>query len=144
MQSKEPYGSIRVLTSLDYVKQILMKEGFYDPGLFQIRKEGQVFGLVKRVSKEFEVHVRGYVDNTLDSEIEISRDFFEHPFYKAKPYYHYLINILRKYNIPYQVVRPLPPDPILEVPERLTAWKPIVAILALAGIFMFFIRRVLL
>ena len=134
------YGNIRVLVSMGYVKQVLKQEDFYDPWFLQIWKEGQIFGLAKRVSREFEIHVRGYVDNTLDAEIEISRDFLEHLSYKAEPYYGYLTSILAKYNIPYQVVRPLPRDPtVLEVPGTLTEWKPIVAgTLALAGIFLFF------
>jgi len=141
MKEKEPYGSIRVLVSMDYVKWALKHEGFYDPWFLQIWKEGQVFGLAKRVSKEFEIHVRGYIDNTLDAEIEISREYLEHLSDKAKPYYDYLISILTKYNIPFQTVRPLPQTPIfLEVPKKLTEWKPIAATLAL-GAFLVFIRK---
>jgi len=138
MKAKEPYGSIRVLVSMDYVKRALKQEGFYDPWFLQIWKEGQSFGLVKHVSKEFEIHVRRYVDSTLDAEIEISRDFLEYLSDKVKPYYRYLIGILVKYNIPFQAVHPLPPDPILEVPRRLTEWKPIVTASVL-GAFLSFI-----
>jgi len=141
MKVNEPYGSIRVFVDLNYVKQVLMREGFYDPGFLQWKKEGQVFGLVKRISKEFEVHVRGYDDNTLDAEIEISRDYLQHPFYGSNPCYDYLINILVKYNIPYQVVRPLPRCPTsLNVPKGLIPWRPIAGFLGLVGTFFFFRR----
>lgn len=121
----KPRGKIKVLTDINYVKQVLIKEGFYDPGILQIWKEGQVFGLAKHLGKVLETHVRGYADSTLDAEIEISRDFLEHLSYEGKPFYGYLVNILKKYNIPFQVVDQLPPDPTsVEVPEKLTNWKP--------------------
>ena len=119
MKVKEPYGNIRVFVSMDYVKRALKQEGFYDPWFLQIWKEGQVFGLVKHVSKEFEIHVRGYVDSTLDAEIEISRDFLEHLSNKAKPYYRYLIGILVKYNIPYPNCTPLTSRPYLRSSQEI-------------------------
>jgi len=126
------HGKIKVLSDINYVKQVLMKEGFYDPGILQVWKEGQVFGLAKRIGKVLETHVRGYSDNTLDAEIEISRDFLEHLSYEGKPFYGYLTNILKKYNIPFQIIDQLPPDPIsVEVPEKLTNWKPLIAMLIL-------------
>ncbi|MEM3448494.1 MAG: hypothetical protein QXP38_06405, partial [Nitrososphaerota archaeon] len=67
------YGGIEVYMDLDTVKSLLMREGFYDPGILQKRKEGQEFGLVKPINELIEVHVRGYKDNTLDAEVELSR-----------------------------------------------------------------------
>jgi len=126
------HGKIKVLSDINYVKQVLIKEGFYDPGILQIWKEGQVFGLAKRINKVLETHVRGYADNTFDAEIEISRDFLEHLSYEGKPFYGYLVNILKKYNIPFQIIDQLPPDPTsVEVPEKLTRWKPVVSFLIL-------------
>jgi len=51
----------------------------------------------------------------------------EHITYKAKPYYGYLIDILEKHGIPYELTDYLPPDPVfIEVPKRVTRWKSIV------------------
>jgi len=130
--SIKAHGKIKVLSDINYVKQVLMNEGFYDPGILQVWKEGQVFGLAKRIGKVLETHIRGYADSTLDAEIEISRDFLEHLSYDGKPFYGYLTNILKKYNIPFQIIDPLPHDPsTIEVPEKLTSWKPLFGILIL-------------
>lgn len=119
-------GAIKVLVNLDIVKNVLLKEGFYDPGILQTWKKGQVFGLVKPLNKLIEVHVRGYKDGILDAEVELSREYLEHP-YEVKPFYGFLIRILRKYRIPFKVIRPIPPDPkFIRIPKTLTRWKPLV------------------
>lgn len=126
------YGAIKVFVDLNVIKKILLREGFYDPRILQTWKKGQVFGLVKRLNDLIEVHVRGYKDNTLDAEVELSREYLEHP-YEVKPFYGLLINILRRYGIPFRIISPIPPDPrYISVPENLTRWKPL---LALAMIF---------
>jgi len=79
-------GAIKVFADLNDIKEILMREGFYDPGILQTWKEGQEFGFSKPLNELLEVHVRGYVDNTLDAEVELSRDYLEHP-YEVKPFY---------------------------------------------------------
>jgi len=80
--------------------------------------------LVKLIDEKLEIHVRGHNANILDAEIELSREFLEHVTYKAKPYYGYLINILEKHEIPYQIINRLPPDLVfIEVPKKLTRWK---------------------
>ncbi|HWQ17290.1 MAG TPA: hypothetical protein VNL13_05615 [Sulfolobales archaeon] len=100
--------------------------------------------MVKSLNEYIEVHVRGYKDNTLDAEVELSREYLEHP-YDVKPYYGYLINILRKYNIPFKALGPLPPDPsYISVPKTLTRWKPlalIIGIFALAAFVIWFSRK---
>ncbi|MEM0171805.1 MAG: hypothetical protein QXP36_01815 [Conexivisphaerales archaeon] len=121
------YGGIEVYMDLDTVKSLLMREGFYDPGILQKRKEGQEFGLVKPINELIEVHVRGYKDNTLDAEVELSREYLEHLSTGSSPSYGFLIDILRKYNIPYSVIKPLPSDPeYISIPKTLTKWKPLV------------------
>ena len=103
---------------MDYVKEILIQEGFTDPTPLQIWKEGQIFGLVKKIDEDLEMHVRGYDDFTLDSEIELSREYLEHP-YDCKPYYGPLLEILRRYRIPYRIIHPLPRDPsVIKVPKK--------------------------
>jgi len=130
-------GPIEALgTSMEYIKQTLLKEGFSDPSPLQVWKEGQVFGLTKPVGRGLEMHVRGYNDSSLDSEIELSRDYLEHP-YDCRPFYGPLLELLVRNGIPYITRRPLPPDPnTIAVPPQPTPWKPLVAagLATLAGL----------
>jgi hypothetical protein len=119
------YGAIKVHRDLEVVRRILLSEGFHEP-LLQGWKQGQVFGLVKPLNELVEVHVRGYEDGTLDAEVELSREYLEHLWYGSKPYYGYLIDILERHNIPFSIVKPIPPDPMyIEVPQNPTRWKPL-------------------
>ena len=136
------FGNIRVFSDLEIVRDTLLKEGFVNAGLLQIWKPGQVFGLVKRVDDKYEVHVRGYIDGTLDSELEVSREYFEHLFYGSQPCYEPLIKILNKYNIPYELVKPIQPCLGPPQPRILTPWKPIaisLIIIGAVGITLYFI-----
>jgi hypothetical protein len=117
------YGAIKVHRDLEVVRRILLSEGFHEP-LLQGWRGGQVFGLVKPLNELVEVHVRGYKDGTLDAEVELSRKYLEHLLYRSKPYYGYLIGILKRYNIPFSIVKPIPPDPTyIEVPQNPIKWK---------------------
>lgn len=130
-------GPIRVSTRIDNVRNALLQEGFNDPTPFQVQKEGQAFGLVKGVGDVLEMHVRGYDDLTLESEIELSREYLEHP-YDCKPYYGPLLNILRSHRIPFIIARELPPDPtFVKVPQKRTPWKPIAIGVGLICLFAF-------
>jgi hypothetical protein len=95
--------------------------------------EGElVFGLIKPLNELVEVHVRGYEDGTLDAEVELSREYLEHLWYGSKPYYGYLIDILKRYNIPFSIVKPIPPDPMyIEVPQNPIKWKPLLILAVL-------------
>jgi len=126
-----PRGPLRVFVNdMQEVERILEREGFSST-ILQIVKEGQVFGLVKKVNDVLEFHVRGFVDFTLDSEIEFSREYFEHP-YDCKPCYGVIFEILSRYEIGYSIIQPLPKDPeYIMVPQTKTPWKPLVAL----GIF---------
>jgi len=116
-------GPIKVYRDMDYIKEILIQEGFTDPAPLQIWKERQIFGLVKKINDDLEMHVRGYDDSTLDSEIELSREYLEHPG-ECKPYYGPLLEILSRYKIRYEIIRPLPRDPsVIKVPKNKTPWK---------------------
>jgi len=133
-------GKILVLDNIDRVKDILIKEGFREP-MLQTVKEGQVFGLIKPLDEVYEVHIRGYKDNTLDSEVEISREYLEHAG-SAKPYYDYLKALLNKYGIPYMIVDVLPQDFVfLPKPKTLTKWKPLALILLLIFLLVWFSRE---
>jgi hypothetical protein len=125
------YGAIKVHRDLEVVRRILLSEGFYEP-LLQGWRKGQVFGLVKPLNELVEVHVRGYEDGTLDAEVELSREYLEHLWYGSKPYYGYLINILKRYNIPFSIVKPIPPGPTyIEVPQNPIKWKPLLVLAVL-------------
>ena len=121
-------GPIKVFADMKRVREALIHEGFFDPTPLQVQKEGQVFGLVKKISDDLEMHVRGYDDFTLESEIELSREYLEHP-YDCKPFYGPLLKILHRYNIPFTIMRPLPKDPeLIRVPKNKTPWKPIIIV----------------
>jgi len=80
------------------------------------------------------MHVRGLNDGRLEAEIEISNDYFQHldDNYRrdATPE---LLQILDAYQIPYQTRGSLPQmEVILDPPKRLTPWKPVVTIAAIA------------
>ena len=62
---------------LQRVKEVLSLEGFNDTFL-QVRQSGQVFGLVKKLDNIWQMHVRGFNDERLEAEIEVSNDYFEH------------------------------------------------------------------
>jgi len=128
------YDAIRVFTDLTTIKKLLLEEGFYDTGILQSWKEGQVFGLAKPLENLLEVHIRGYLNNTLDAEVELSREYLGHP-YEVRPFYGYLINILRKYHIPFEIIRPLPPYPqYVLVPKNLTKWKSLIFLIGIVGV----------
>ncbi len=138
-------GRIKIFANLDVIKKLLLQEGFYDPGILQTWKKGQVFGFVKSLDDLIEVHVRGYEDNTLDAEIELSREYLEHP-YEVKPFYGFLIDILKKHKIPFRITGLIPPDPkYISVPETRTRWKPLfalaVAFIAIGGLIRVASRR---
>jgi hypothetical protein len=117
--------------SVHQVKDLFLRNGFYDPTPLQTVKPGQVFGVVKKLG-QLETHVRGYADNTLDSEIELSRDYLEHPG-EVMPYYGLLLPMLASLGVAYKITRALPPDPPgVTVPQRLTPWKPIAAAVGVA------------
>jgi len=122
---------------LEMAKEVLGQEGFRHTPL-QVVKPGQVFGLVKKVADIWEMHVRGFDDGRLESEIEISRDYFEHLDNRfrrdATPE---LKQILEIYQIPYKIEEDAPYSMVvLPYPESVTPWKPIAAI---AGIVAFLI-----
>jgi hypothetical protein len=137
------YGAVKVYCSLTSVKRILLNEGFRDARFLQTWKDGQVFGLVKPLNDLLEVHVRGYVDNTLDAEVELSREYLEHP-YDVKPFYGYLVDILRRHDVPYEIVKALPPNPQhVQVPKNPTRWKPLMlsALIISCGTILYFLSE---
>ncbi len=71
------YEDRKLSNWLETVRQVLLAEGFKNT-MLQVVKPGQVFGLVKRMDPVWEMHIRGFEGEVLESEIEVSRDYFEH------------------------------------------------------------------
>lgn len=131
MSSSLTYGPIKIIDhDTSTIRDIFLYEGFIST-IFQTFKAGQEYGLIKKIVEDLELHVRIYIDNSLDSEIELSREYLEHPF-ECKPFYGPIYDVLKKYKIRHQITRYIPPDPAeVQVPVKKTPWKPI-ALAALA------------
>ncbi|RIB35388.1 MAG: hypothetical protein BXU00_01320 [Candidatus Nanoclepta minutus] len=129
-------GSIRVLTDIKIVEEVLInKEGFRKTR-WQFRKKGQVFGLIKPINNFLEIHVRGYKDNTLNAELEISRKYLQHLFKSSIPFDIVLIHIFGKNNIPFEIIKPIHLSlPNINIPKFLISWKK-AAIFIIAFIFL--------
>lgn len=139
LMSKVVLDEHRKQALLEVVKKALLDEGFEDTRL-QFEEPTQAFGLIKKLMFPWEMHIRGYCDGSLASEIEVSREYLEHlnnqyRFFATKE----LIDILEKYEIPYRLIGKNPqPVPLEEIaaPETLTLWEPILktkGLLALLG-----------
>lgn len=114
---------------LSLVKQALFSEGFKHTDL-QIRKPNQVFGLVKKLHHPWEMHVRGFSNNRLEAEIEISREYLEHldDHYRRSAVSE-LVEVLNRHRIPYKITGKIPDQHfVMESPPILTEWKPLVFI----------------
>jgi len=130
-------GPIRVSVDIKLVRDILIKKEGFRKTRLQFKKKGQVFGVIKPVGNILEIHVRGYKDNTLDAELEISRKYIQHLFKGAVPFDLILINILRKHNIPFEIIKPINLSiPKIDIPKFLINWKK-ATIALIASIFAF-------
>jgi len=119
---------------LNAVKQALIADGFVNTVL-QIQKPNQVFGLVKKLVRPWEMHVRGLGTNRVEAEIEISREYLEHldDRYRRSAL-NELIQLLDRYEIPYQIEGEFPEQHVMiRPPSNLTPWIPfaIIGIVAL-------------
>jgi hypothetical protein len=113
--------------------QALTANGF-TPAAPSINK-GEKYGLSKKLENDLEWHVRAYVTSDvvlLESEIELSRDYFEHLNTQSRPYYKILGRLLQERGIPFWEVRHTPPDPeSLLLPTSRTPWKPLAVVVGL-------------
>ena len=121
---------------LEMAREVLVQDGFRHTPL-QVVKPGQVFGLVKRVDDIWEMHVRGFDDGRLESEIEISRDYFEHLDDRfRRDATADLKQILDAYEVPYSIEGDISHSTVvLPYPESVTPWKPL-AVLGGISIFL--------
>jgi len=134
-------GSIRVFTDIKLIEEILINKEGFKRTILQFRKEGQVFGVVKPINNFLEIHIRGYKDNTLDAELEISRKYIQHLFRDSIPFDIVLIHILSKYNIPFEIIKPIHISlPNISIPRFLISWKKAIAfIIAFVFLLIFLI-----
>lgn len=114
---------------LETTKEVLDQEGFRHTRL-QVVKPGQVFGLVKRVDSIWEMHVRAFDNGRLESEIEISRDYFEHLDDRfRRDATRDLKQILDVYEVPCNIEGDISHSTVvLPYPESVTPWKPLVVL----------------
>ncbi|MFX1404615.1 MAG: hypothetical protein ACFE9D_09125 [Promethearchaeota archaeon] len=117
------------------LKGALKRRGFYDPGVLQLYKRGQAFGLVRRVDKILEMHIRGFKDGLIEAEIEISRDYFEHlgP-NSCRSAQSELESILKEEGISFTSSSSSGETDRVEIPSKLTEWRKVLGLTAL-GIF---------
>ena len=120
---------------LERVKKALLSEGFKDTPL-QLGKldPNMVFGLIKEdESKIYQMHVRGYKDGHLESEIEISQQYWQHLFHRSRPATKELAEFFHRHNISYQIIGEQKVQVEIQPPKTLTEWKPFVIIFATIG-----------
>ena len=67
----------------------------------------------------------------------MSREYLEHLVYGSYPYDHYLMEILKRHNIPHKVVKPIESAQKPPKPTTLTPWKPLLLIAAVVGVIAF-------
>jgi len=133
-------GSIRVFTDIKLIEEVLINKEGFKKTILQFRKEGQVFGVVKAINNFLEIHIRGYRDNTLDAELEISRKYVQHLFKGSIPFDAILIYILGKHGIPFEIIRPINISlPNLDKPRFLINWKKAIAFIAASVFLLIFI-----
>lgn len=117
---------------LEVAKKVLVQEGFRHT-LLQVVKTGQVFGLVRKVGDIWEMHVRGFDDGRLESEIEISRDYFEHLDDRfRRDATTDLKQILDVREVPCSIEGDISHSTVvLPYPESVTAWKPLAVVVGI-------------
>ncbi|MFW9831865.1 MAG: hypothetical protein ACFFD8_08820 [Candidatus Thorarchaeota archaeon] len=117
---------------LPYLEQVLKQRGFYNPGALQLYKRNQVFGLIKQLDKPLEMHIRGFKDGTLEAEIEISREYFEHlgP-NSCQPAQAEIETILEEARIAFTPAPPLDEGKRVVIPRKLTEWRKVLALTTL-------------
>ncbi len=121
--------TIEIEEWLEMAKEVLVREDFRHTAL-QVVKPGQVFGLVRKEDDVWEMHVRGFDNGRLESEIEISRDYFEHlddRFRRDATLE--LKEILDAYQVPCSIEGDISHSTVvLPYPEGVTPWKPLAVV----------------
>jgi hypothetical protein len=91
-------------SSVEHFRRTLLAEGFSNIR-FQVWKNGQVFGYVRRIRNDLDWHVRAFKDGTLESEIEPPRTTIYHLIKQPVLHDGLLAQLLRRNQIPFQQSR---------------------------------------
>ncbi|MEM3737266.1 MAG: hypothetical protein QXJ75_04170 [Candidatus Bathyarchaeia archaeon] len=101
--------------------------GFTEPP--QLVKGRQVFGLSKELDDVWQLHIRGYEDGCLHSEVELRWIYAEHANEPSRPGHPWILDLLKKFRIEYSEREP--PEGCLRIklepPKTLTEWKSLSA-----------------
>jgi hypothetical protein len=137
---------------LNKLKDYLINLGFEVPLL--ALPEGEVFGVRKLLSPIWELHIRGFKDGSIESHVEVNREYFEHltdlRVFVAYEAYQTYKPMFPKFYLQYaptqKFVTSISENFEVEVPppSTMTAWKPIVgglAIVGLATVLAYFLTR---
>ncbi len=126
VHAPEEYGIGEVRHWLSEVAALLLDDGYHH-SVLQVYSPGQVFGLVKPIDDMWEYHIRGFVDGRLESEIELSRDYFQHLSndYRADACA-YLVELLDSAGIEWMTHGPVAEMVMPPLPDKPVSWKYLV------------------
>jgi len=113
--------------------------------------KGERYSLRKVLTDIWELHLQLYSDGFIDAEVEVGREYLEHPtsrrlnvVYEAFEYYRGVYDKLHLWYVPagkwvVKVIDHL--NVKLREPDTLTPWKPIVLGIVVAGLFAYALSR---
>ncbi len=113
--------------------------------------KGEKYSLRKILTNVWELHLRLYSDGFIDAEVEVRREYLEHPtlrrlnvVYEAFEYYRGVYDKLHLWYAPAGkwVIKVIDHLSIkLREPDTLTPWKPIVLGIVTTGLFAYALSR---
>ena len=115
------------------VKDILKRIGFRPVKWLYRPEEGQVWNLEREWGRYWTIHVRGFEDGLVVSEVEPRRIYIEHPFYTHPVDSDWLAPLLEREGIGYEVVEVVRQG-ARELPKALHDWRRVVTAGGLAAL----------
>ncbi len=106
------------------LEESLRQEGFKDAP--QIVKENQVIGLVKKLNRIWQIHIRVYLNGEIKAEIEPRWIYLEHLITPSYSAHSHVLELLKKYSIGFKQKNPTPIEciyPNIKIPITLTDWR---------------------
>ena len=127
---------------VDYAAEELIRRGFR-PTILAVNK-GEKYSLAMRVEPPWEIHARVFPDGTIESEVEVSRDYLQHligpRFNVVYETYDLLRDVIGDKRICIKPLGRCISDVIenigieLRAPKPLIPWKPLVAIASMIAL----------
>ena len=105
-------------------EKILRMKGFKEAP--QLIEDGQFFGLVKKLDRVWQIHVRTYKNGEIKAEIEPRWIYIEHLFTPSYSAHQWVQKLLEKHGLTYNQKNPVPLEclnPKIKIPSSLTNWK---------------------